>query len=320
MDAPEEKLEFLKREEVRTMAKDIAKLHAKEAREERERIRKIKTTSEPERPVPPPLMPHEEKRRPSLAGRRMVFPKARTRFEKILIRLVVAGVLVFIVFNGIAFGYWYFVVKKRVMEIIPVPQSAPNGSQTSPEGGSLTSPENDLSVVPAPSPASIIPSVPSIAEKLVTWGFRVPISARTIDAIIIDSTYNTTGGDPHDIEKVIQGSQAYRVSLHYLIDRNGAIYRLVRDEDIAYHAGTGIMPDGSRKNIINSFSLGIGLIYTKTESPNETQYQSLAGLVNYLKQKYNIPSENILLHNQIAPGVKDDPWNFDRNRFNSLIQ
>lgn len=110
------------------MAKDVAKLRAKEAQEERERISKITITPESQpKPIPPPLMPHEEKQKPSFTGQRMVLPKARTRFEKILIRFVVAGVLVFILVNGIAFGYWYF-TKKRVLEITPSPQPTPEAA------------------------------------------------------------------------------------------------------------------------------------------------------------------------------------------------
>jgi len=122
------------------------------------------------------------------------------------------------------------------------------------------------------------------------------------------------------MEKVIEEYRMYKVAPHYLISHDGAIYRLVPDEAVAYHAGVSRMPDGSRVNIINNFSIGIELIYIKTESPNEEQYQSLAQLVKYLKEKYNIPPGNILGHNQIAPGIKDDPWNFDWEKFNTLLK
>lgn len=46
MEPKEEKLEFLKREEVRTMAKDLARLREQEAKKERERIAKLKTEKE----------------------------------------------------------------------------------------------------------------------------------------------------------------------------------------------------------------------------------------------------------------------------------
>ncbi len=49
----EEKLEFLKREEIRTMAKDIAKLREIESQKERERIATLKPKEEIKAPVPP---------------------------------------------------------------------------------------------------------------------------------------------------------------------------------------------------------------------------------------------------------------------------
>ncbi len=109
-----ETLEFLKREEVRTMAKDIAQLREEETKKERERIAKIKI-EEPSQPTPPPLMPHAQEQKP-------VFLNARTRSEKVLIRVVVIGVLLFMLLNGLAFGYWYF-TRKKIMEIVPSPQS-----------------------------------------------------------------------------------------------------------------------------------------------------------------------------------------------------
>jgi len=162
--------------------------------------------------------------------------------------------------------------------------------------------------------------IPPITERILSWGYYVPTTTRTIDTIIIHSSYNAIGGDVHDMEKVIEEYRMYKVAPHYLISHDGAIYRLVPDEAVAYHAGVSRMPDGSRVNIINNFSIGIELIYIKTESPNEEQYQSLAQLVKYLKEKYNIPPGNILGHNQIAPGIKDDPWNFDWEKFNTLLK
>lgn len=143
----EETLQFLKREEVRTMAKDVAKLREQEATKERERITDIKT--EPQQALQtqgaklkPSLMPHAEKPR-------MVLPKARTRFEKILIRLVVAGILIFILSNGIAFGYWYF-IKKRGAQITPSPQPSPEAmaGEAEPGNGNQVSTGNLVSPTP----------------------------------------------------------------------------------------------------------------------------------------------------------------------------
>ena len=156
----------------------------------------------------------------------------------------------------------------------------------------------------------------NIIEKLLSWGYKIPQTNRSIDTIIIHSSYDALGTDPYSIDGVIHEYKIYGVSPHYLISRNGTIFRLVKEANIAYHAGEGKMPDG-RTNI-NSFSIGIELINPKTVGPNKAQYSSLVGLVKSLKSKYEI--RNTLGHNEISPGRKTDPWNFDWQRFNTMIE
>jgi|GEM_PF-436536 len=167
------------------------------------------------------------------------------------------------------------------------------------------------------SPEIIIPNGQlNIIEKLLSWGYEIPLSNRSIDTIIIHSSYDALGTDPYSVDGVIHEYKIYGVSPHYLIDRNGTIFRLIKEENIAYHAGGGKMPDG-RTNI-NSFSIGIELINTKTIGPNEAQYSSLVELVKSLKSKYGI--KNILGHNEISPERKTDPWNFDWQKFNEMLK
>lgn len=157
------------------------------------------------------------------------------------------------------------------------------------------------------APANSQPAAPKIVNRLVSWGFT-KTDGREIDTIIIHSSYNATGGDPHDVNAIID--KEYKpndVSPHYIIGRGGTIYRLVPDEDIAYHAGVSRMPDG-RTNV-NNFSIGIEVVETMSESPSAAQYASLNSLIDYLAAKY--PIKHILGHSDIAPGRKTDPWNFD---------
>lgn len=145
-----------------------------------------------------------------------------------------------------------------------------------------------------------------ITDRLVSWGFTKS-SGRTIDTIIIHSSYNAVGSDPHSLDDII--NKEYKpngVSPHYIISREGVVYRLVADQNIAYHAGVSKVPDG-RTNV-NDFSIGIEVVETQSESPNAAQYASLKSLISYLKGQYKI--KYILGHSDIAPGRKDDPWNF----------
>lgn len=148
-----------------------------------------------------------------------------------------------------------------------------------------------------------------IVDRLMTTGFQKS-SGRKIDTVILHTSYNAIGDDPYDIGDIIKQYEQYEVSAHYLIGRDGTIYRLVEDKDIAWHAGLSKMPDG-RTNI-NDFSIGIEVVNTKEGKFSDAQYKSLNSLVKDLKEKY--PIKNILGHDDIAPSRKTDPWGIEWNK------
>ena len=106
-----------------------------------------------------------------------------------------------------------------------------------------------------------------------------------------------------------------KVSCHYLIDRNGNIYKMIDDNKIAWHAGKS-----QWKNIknLNKCSIGIEiqnkghLIYYQRFT--RKQISSLIVLIKSLLKKYKIKKDNVLGHSDIAPLRKRDPgekfpWN-----------
>jgi hypothetical protein len=145
-----------------------------------------------------------------------------------------------------------------------------------------------------------------ITDKLLSWGYA-KASGRKIDTIIIHSSYNAIGKDVYNLADIISEYKGIGVSPHYIIDRLGGIYRLVSEQNIAYHAGVSKTPDG--RNDVNDFSIGIELTNTKTDKPTDDQYNSLKSLLTYIKGEYKI--KYVLGHSDIASGRKDDPWNFD---------
>jgi AmpD protein len=147
---------------------------------------------------------------------------------------------------------------------------------------------------------------PSIKQDLVNFGHQKS-SGRSIDTIIIHSSYDALGDEPYNYSGLVGIYHQYGVAAHYLIDREGQIYQLVRDRDIAYHAGQSQVPDG--RTSVNKFSLGIELMNTKEDEYTKKQYYSLNQLLNYLEDQYSI--KYILGHDDIAPDRKTDPWNFD---------
>ena len=150
----------------------------------------------------------------------------------------------------------------------------------------------------------------NIVNKKVSFGFASN-PGRTINSVIVHSTFNNSGGDKYDIDLVLKQFSTYGVSAHYVIGRDGTVYQLVDEKDNSYHAGKSTLPDGTTN--VNSCSIGIEIMTSYTESPTEQQTQSLLALINSIKKRYAI--KYVLRHSDIAPVRKTDPWNFDWEAF-----
>jgi N-acetylmuramoyl-L-alanine amidase len=95
-----------------------------------------------------------------------------------------------------------------------------------------------------------------------------------------------------------------QVSSHYVISDNGKVVQMLNDYLRAWHAGTG---SWGKNTDINSSSIGIELDNNGTEPFTELQINSLLALLTKLKKDYNIPTQNIIGHSDIAPTRKKDP-------------
>lgn len=83
---------------------------------------------------------------------------------------------------------------------------------------------------------------------------------------------------------------AEQVSAHYIIDRDGSIYQMVRDSDKAWHAKAA-----------NRTSIGIEHVSMPSWGMASAQEASSIALVNWLVATYRIPTARILGH-RFAPG------------------
>ena len=153
-----------------------------------------------------------------------------------------------------------------------------------------------------------LPKKFTIKNNLVSFGHE-SASGRKIDTIVLHSSYSPSG-DPYSVSAVIALWKSYGVAPHYMVARDGTVYRLVADKDIAYHAGESEMKDG-RQNV-NDFSIGVEILNTKEDEYTEAQYQAVSDLIGYLKGNYAI--KYVVGHDDIAPGRKTDPWNFKWNK------
>jgi hypothetical protein len=196
-----------------------------------------------------------------------------------------------------------------------MPETAPSlaESKPAPETPATDKEPDEPAPAPTPKPAespapeTIESSGLSLQSRLLRFGFRVPPAPRTIDTVVLHSSYNALGGDVYSVDKTISEYEQYGVGAHYLIDRAGTVLRLVEETNIAYHAGSSKMPDG-RKNV-NDFSIGIEIIATEDSGYTDKQYSAVNALIADIEGRYKIKS--IVGHGDIAPGRKTDPWKFD---------
>ena len=100
----------------------------------------------------------------------------------------------------------------------------------------------------------------------------------------------------------------YKVSCHYLISRKGKIIQMVREKNIAWHAGKS---KWKKFKNLNYYSIGIELVNKGHrfgyQNFSHQQISSLITLCKKLKKKYLIKKENFLGHSDIAPLRKADP-------------
>ena len=99
-----------------------------------------------------------------------------------------------------------------------------------------------------------------------------------------------------------------KVSAHYVIEEDGALHRLVREEERAYHAGVS---EWGGRPALNDCSIGIEMVNPGHEwgyrDFPEPQMRALETLAVGILRRWPIPPERVLGHSDIAPRRKDDP-------------
>ncbi len=221
--APEEApvQEFFKREEIKTMGRDVAALREAEAKEEKGRIASLRSEIKIQQPSPlesdkvknetmfhrPPAPPISPILKPegSILPTPIIPPvpplprqspapqdEGGPTPPNLLKKIVIRGLIIFLGLSVFGFGFWLWQGKESTAKKQPAETETSTSTQ------------------------EIIPSeetiqMPTIQERLVTWGFLNIMATRTIDTVIVHSNYNALGGDPYDVEKVrnIEGLVAH---------------------------------------------------------------------------------------------------------------
>jgi hypothetical protein len=134
------------------------------------------------------------------------------------------------------------------------------------------------------------------AEKLSSASTKPPIkqfiqaryfdSGRSADISRIVVHYTTASSASSTINEFTKvKTTEKKTSSHYLIDRNGDIYQMVRDGDVAYHA------QGN-----NADSIGIEHVASLGQKITSAQSGSSISLIKWLMKEYEISKSGVLAH------------------------
>jgi N-acetyl-anhydromuramyl-L-alanine amidase AmpD len=129
--------------------------------------------------------------------------------------------------------------------------------------------------------------------------FRKTDQPRKIEEVIISDTHGKTAESLIRLFK----TDSSGISYHYLIDKQGEIYSMVSEEDIAFHTPKH-----------NSMSISVGLVHVPKQSPifkdpngrvkyeeySDEQMQSLVDLLADIVSRRGLDVKNILPKNAVS--------------------
>lgn len=143
--------------------------------------------------------------------------------------------------------------------------------------------------------------------------------------------------DPFNIQHIRDTFLDYKISIHYIIERDGTIRCYMPENRAAWHAGYGEWNnDPKYTNDINPYSIGIELLAIGSESDMSTyltseeyatiddtwkgftdeQYKALNLLIDDLCERYDISKDrqHIIGHEEFSPSKNDPGELFDWER------
>jgi N-acetyl-anhydromuramyl-L-alanine amidase AmpD len=129
-----------------------------------------------------------------------------------------------------------------------------------------------------------------------------------MDEVVIHDTEGSLASALSVFQCPVTDPNCGAASIHYIVDTDGTVYQVLREKDIAYHAGNFW---------VNMHSIGIehvGYDATGYDWYNTAQYLSSAKLVAYLLQKYHMPLDHshVVSHGMVpSPSLAASPNHVD---------
>jgi len=137
--------------------------------------------------------------------------------------------------------------------------------------------------------------------------------------------------NPYNPDRIKQIFEQYQVSAHYLVGRDGTIYKFVKEDRMAFHAGKGKFAQApTYENNLNIRSIGIEILAVSSKKDmkmfmSESHYEKIPKeLVGFTDAQYKAikfllddiykrnpqivkDRKHIVGHNEFAPERRTDP-------------
>ncbi|MEX0643971.1 MAG: N-acetylmuramoyl-L-alanine amidase [Parvularculaceae bacterium] len=127
---------------------------------------------------------------------------------------------------------------------------------------------------------------------------------RSVDSIILHYTGMRSGAVA--VQRL--RDPAARVSAHYVVEEDGRIFRLVAEENRAWHAGVS---SWRGEGEMNARSIGVEIVNPGHEWGYRdfppAQIDAVIALLKDIRTRHDIPAARVLAHSDIAPARKEDP-------------
>jgi hypothetical protein len=193
----------------------------------------------------------------------------------------------------------FHVTGSDLMAVV-VDLDGPGGPPRATEGGI----EGPLPEPPAPTGEAANTDYPLATRFVAAKYYRKSTSPRAIGRVVIHITDGGSriDGTLHWFQNPVNADGTVRkVSAHYIVGQNGEVVQMVRDDDIAYHAGSanadsiGIEHNARSPRTFNAADSGL--------YPTAIRYACSAALVRWLCEEHGIPMdrEHILGHAEADP-------------------
>jgi len=126
----------------------------------------------------------------------------------------------------------------------------------------------------------------------------------SIDGAVIHfiSAKNIDPENPFNLEEIIFIFKKYKVSAHYLIERDGTRIKLVPDLHKAYHAGKSIM---NGRESCNNFTIGIELVGGTQWDYTDEQIGELTKLLIELTIEHDFDMNWVQGHDEVRRNWND---------------